>query len=44
MIPGGMVFNNTPGVEPPQPKASRLLTLLVVVPWAVAAALIVRYM
>lgn len=44
MKPHGLIFNNKPGLEPPQPSYSRLITLLVVLPWVVAAALIVRYL
>ena len=44
MKPRGLVFNNRPAIEQPAPRASKLLTLLVVLPWAVAAALIVRYL
>jgi hypothetical protein len=44
MRPRGLVLSNTPGIEPPRPQASRLFTLLVVLPWAVVAALIMRYL
>lgn len=44
MRPPELPFTNRPGIEQAAPKASRLITLLVVLPWAVAAALIVRYL